>query len=185
VNEVAEIGNLRMKTKLKFALYPLVTMLCVALAFSALSQPKSKSQIAESSQANVLPLEFGRKLLLSLQSHPVEWRSNTYRLVSLGSIRFELDRETGRLKADVQGSTTSFDDVNYDVSAAVFNASGTLLGTARSECKVQRVWLGNVLTTQITLTLDFGSSLDYASAAGYAVNINRRKVLTPDEWQGK
>ena len=108
---------------------------------------------------------------------------NTYNLVSLSSIRFELDKQTSRLKADVEACEFYFDNVDYDVSAAVFDATGKLLGTARARCTLVRMWLGKVVSGADTLGLDFGVSLDYAQATTFMLSISKRKVLTPDDWQ--
>ena len=78
---------------------------------------------------------------------------------------------------------TEFDNVDYDISAAVFDAAGQMLGSARAQCKVQRMWAGNVCRTGRTITLDFGISSDYTRAAAFAVSVSNRKVLTPDDWQ--
>ena len=87
------------------------------------------------------------------------------------------------LKADIQAGVTGFDDVDYDISGAVFDAAGQMLGTARAQCKVKRIWAGNVGMMAQTIRLDFGVSLDYTRAAAFSVSISNRKVLTPDEWQ--
>jgi len=87
------------------------------------------------------------------------------------------------LKADIQAGVTGFDDVDYDISGAVFDAAGQMLGTARAQCKVKRMWAGNVFMSPQTIRLDFGVSLDYTRAAAFAVSVSNRKVLTPDEWE--
>jgi hypothetical protein len=131
---------------------------------------------------NLVPLKLGSPIPLAVQSPGVAWRGDTYRLVRLGSITFDLDRNDS-LKADIQAGLTEFDDVDYDVSGAVFDAAGQMLGTARAQCKVHRVWAGGVERRAQTIRLDFGVSLDYARAASFAVSVSNRKVLTPDEWK--
>jgi hypothetical protein len=131
---------------------------------------------------NLVPLKLGSSIPLAIQSPGVAWKGNTYHLVHLGSITFDLDKNAC-LKADIQAGVTGFDDVDYDISGAVFDAAGEMLGTARAQCKVQRMWLGNLKRTAQTIRLDFGVSLDYTRAAAFAVSISNRKVLTPDEWQ--
>jgi hypothetical protein len=87
------------------------------------------------------------------------------------------------LKGDIQAGLIGFDNVDYDISGAVFDAAGQMLGTARAQCKVHRVWAGKVKMTAQTIRLDFGVSLDYACAAAFALSVSNRKVFTPDEWQ--
>jgi len=131
---------------------------------------------------NLLPLKLGSPIPLAVRSASVAWRGDTYHLVHLGSIRFDLDKNAC-LKADIQAGLTEFDDVDYDISSAVFDAAGQMLGTARVQCKVKRMWAGNVFMSPQTIRLDFGVSLDYTRAAAFAVSVSNRKVLTPDEWQ--
>jgi len=131
---------------------------------------------------NLFPLKLGSPIPLAIQSPGVAWKGNTFQLVRLGSIRFDLDKNDC-LKADIQAGVTSFDDVDYDISGAVFDAAGHMLGTARAQCKVQRMWAGEVKVSAQTIRLDFGVSLDYTRAAAFAVSVSNRKVLTPDEWQ--
>ena len=131
---------------------------------------------------NLVPLKLGSPIPLAIQSPGVAWKGNTFHLVRLGSITFDLDKNDS-LKADIQAGVTSFDDVDYDISGAVFDAAGHMLGTARAQCKVQRMWAGEVEVSAQTIRLDFGVSLDYTRAAAFAVSVSNRKVLTPDEWQ--
>lgn len=130
-----------------------------------------------------LPFSTGRPIKIDVRSPGVTWNGSTFHLVSLGRAEFSLDRDSGALSAEVRGGVTTFDEVRYDVSGAVFDEAGNLLGTARAECEVPREWLGKCLTMQRTLTLDFGVSLDYARAKTFAIAISNRKVLTPDQWQ--
>ena len=131
---------------------------------------------------NIFPLKLGSSIPLAVQSPGVVWKGNTFQLVRLGSITFDLDK-SACLKADIQAGVTEFDNVDYDISAAVFDAAGQMLGTARAQCKVQRMWAGGVEVRAQTIRLDFGVSLDYARAAAFAVSVSNRKVLTPDEWE--
>jgi hypothetical protein len=145
--------------------------------------PQNETKKHEAAPAAAIPLKLGRSVPLRIQSSGVEWGGSTFHLVSLGSIQFALDKQTSRLKADIKAGVTEFDDVDYDVSAAVFDATGKLLGAARSRCGVQRVWAGTVFATSRTINLDFGVSLDYGQAASFMVSISKRKVLTPSDWQ--
>jgi hypothetical protein len=117
-----------------------------------------------------------------VQSAGVEWKGTTFHLVGFHSITFGLDK-SDHLTAELQGGVTGFDNVDYDINGAVFDAAGQLLGSARAQCKVQRLWAGNVLSAAQTITLDFGVSLDYVRATAFAVSISNRKVLIPDDWQ--
>src|ERR1035438_4709130 len=128
---------------------------------------------------NIMPLKLGSSIPLAVRSAGVTWKGYTSHLVELDSIRFHLDK-SGRLTAEILAEVTLFDDVDYDISGAVFDAAGQMLGSARAQCKVQRMWAGGVKTMAQTITLDFGVSLDYARATAFAVSISNRRVLTPD-----
>ena len=93
--------------------------------------PPNGTKKQEASPGPTIPLKLGRSIPLAIQSAGVEWRGNTYHLLSLGSIQFELDKPSSRLKADIKAGIAGFDNVDYDVSVAVFDATGKLLGAAR------------------------------------------------------
>lgn len=153
-----------------------------AIAVSLLTFTSTGLAAPELSTPHIIPMKLGTPTQSSVQSAGVTWRGNTYHLVSLGSATFNLDTNDC-LKADIQAGVTGFDNVDYDISGAVFDAAGQLLGTARTPCKVVAMWAGNVEMSAQTITLDFGTSLDYKRAAGFTVSISNRKVLTPDQWQ--
>ncbi|MHC4996359.1 MAG: hypothetical protein ACYTGQ_15040 [Planctomycetota bacterium] len=127
--------------------------------------------------------EVGLPVEIELESEAVEWRGNAYRLLNLKEIVFALDEEERRLTAEITGGVTMFDDVDYDVSAAVFDRQGVLLGAARAVCEVQRLWVGVVLNGETKVWLDFGVSNRYAEAERFVLSISERDVLTPDDWQ--
>jgi hypothetical protein len=117
-------------------------------------------------------------------SYPFEiWGPDSAHLLALGSIQFGLENGSNHLTAEIKAGTTSFDDVDYDIGGAVFDATGRMLGVARAPCHVNRTWLGRVLMSSETITLDFGGSLDYPGATGFMLTVSKRKVLTPDDWQ--
>ena len=124
----------------------------------------------------------GRSVAVSAQSAPVRWRGEDYRLVRVGEARFfrsPLQRVTASLKASV----LTFDNVEYEVHAALYDERGSLLGTARALCPVSRMWAGTAGITPVELHLDFGISKAYERAQWLTVGITERDVLTPDQWQ--
>jgi hypothetical protein len=123
-----------------------------------------------------------RELPIQAESAPVRWKGQEYRLVRLGEARF-FQSPRGRVTAELKGGTLTFDDVEYEVHAALFDAAGKLLGTAHTLCPVSRIWLGKPALTSTTLSLDFGISKAYARAEWFTVSITERDVLTPDQWQ--
>jgi hypothetical protein len=144
--------------------------------------PPNRTAKQEASPGPTIPLKLGRSIPLAIQSFGVEWRGNTYHLLSLGSVQFDLDKQTSRLKAEIKAAVMQFNKMDYDISAAVFDADGRLLGVARARCEIGRYWVANVVTGNDSLSLDFGVSLDYEHAASFMVSISKRKVLTPDQW---
>ncbi len=173
-----------MKSVLSPGLVCFSTVILIGLGLGAAVRPEPETPAPkDSANLRPLPLDFSQTNSISLQSTPVPWRGNDYHLLQFGKINFDLDRDTGHLTAELRGGATSFDNVDYDISAAVFGSQGQLLGTARAQQNVQRMWLGKTMLTFITVSLDFGSSLDYASAKKFQLSISNRKVLTPDDWQ--
>ena len=171
-----------MKTYMLLAAAAMVAVGVVSLLPRRLPAQPSSSVPSAGAVTNLIPFQLRSAIPLSVRSAGVEWKGNTYHLVGLSSIKFELDKND-RLTAEIQGGATTFDKVDYDISGAVFDAEGQMLGAARVQCKVERLWLGNLLTMAQTINLDFGVSLEYARAAFFAVSISNQKVLTPDEWQ--
>jgi len=146
-------------------------------------QPQNQKIDQPAKEDRFIPLKFGTSIPLSIQSDGVEWKGHVYHLLGLGSIQFALEKGSDHLTAEIKAGATSFDDVNYDISGAVFNAAGRMLGAARAQCHVERLWLGHVLMSSQTITLDFGRSLDYPNATAFMLTVSKRKVLTPDDWQ--
>jgi uncharacterized protein YjbI with pentapeptide repeats len=146
----------------------------------ALEPPKDEKKAAA---ASVFAFELDRDIRLDVQSDGVEWHGRTYRLVELGSIRFQLDKKAGHLQASANATMTAFDRVDYDVGVAVFDGKGQLLGIARCPCSVPRVWMSRILAICQTIKFDFGISLDYERAASFKVAISKRRVLTPEQWK--
>lgn len=178
-----------MKTKTELKRILAVTALGVfavggTLMIAGPAQSQSAANDQKSAPVRTIPLELGRSIPLKVQSSGVEWAGQKLHLLTLNSIQFELDKQTNHLKAEIQAEGMSFENVDYDISVAVFDAAGELLGTARTQCQLQRVWKGTFKHgLKRTISLDFGSSLGYPRATTFMVSISNRKVLTPDEWQ--
>jgi len=163
---------------------PVLVIALVGVCLSTSNgQPQNQKVDQNAKEDRLIPLTFGTSIPLSIQSDGVEWKGHVYHLLGLGSIQFALEKESDHLTADIKAGTTSFDDVDYDISGAVFDAAGRMLGVARARCHVDRTWLGRVLMSSENITLDFGRSLDYSNATGFMLTVSKRKVLTPDDWQ--
>jgi hypothetical protein len=155
--------------------------LAVALGSTALAGQEGAPPAAPAA-SGATAIAFGRPIPVDVKSAGVEWKGHTYHLVRIGRAEFHLAEE-GRLKAVLSAGITTFDDVDYEVHAAVFDAAGRLLGTAKAPCKVQRIWVGKTLLSAVKLELDFGVSRAYAQAKSFTLAVSDRKVLTPDDWQ--
>jgi hypothetical protein len=168
---------------LKFRI-PLLSIALVGVCLiTSNGQPQSQKINQPANGERLMPLRFGTSIPLSIQSDGVEWKGHVYHLLALGSIQFALENGSDHLTAVIKAGTTSFDDVDYDIGGAVFDAAGRMLGVARAQCHVDRTWLGRVLMSSQTISLDFGRSLDYPNATGFMLTVSKRKVLTPDDWQ--
>lgn len=122
-----------------------------------------------------------REIPVSVSSHPVRWRDQDYRLVHIAEAQFSISA-TGRLTGIVSAGVNTFDNVDYDVHCAVFDAQGRLLGTASTVCSVPRIWVGTLGVSPVKLQLDFGVSEAYKRGEWFTLGITERKVLTPDQW---
>lgn len=138
---------------------------------------KAVAKIAERSR-----FEPGKEIEIELQSHPVKWRDSEVHLLRFNRLRFDLDEETSTLTAELKGGVITFDQVDYEVSGAVFDEAGGLLGAGRSMCQVQRRWLGRTALMKRELLLNFGASLDFSKARSFQLSISRQVVLTPEQW---
>jgi hypothetical protein len=157
------------------------------LALLSLAAPPAAALAAEPQKAaapsppGALPFQLHRDVPIEVRSKGVEWKGQTIHLVQLHHAMFQLSARA-RLTGKLRGRIITFDEVDYDVHAAVFDASGALLGTARALLPVERIWLGKVLSSEAEVDLDFGISDGYHSAKSFTVAVSQRRVLTPEEW---
>jgi hypothetical protein len=145
--------------------------------------PQSEPNSREGTPGPTIPLKLGESIPLAIQSAGVEWRGGVYRLVELRSIQFDFNGQTSRLTAQIKADVRTFDNVDYDVSVAVFDAAGKLLGADRTLCSVPHIMHGKSTILERTINFDFGVSLDYSRATAFTVGVSKRKVLTPDDRQ--
>ena len=162
---------------------PAATAATVSGRPNGTTPPESSSPGRVQVPARPLPLRISDPTKLDIQSAPVHWQGGPVHLVTLASFRCELDATTKQLTASIEGSLLTFDEVDYDVSAVVFDRWGEVLGAARAVCKVPRIWLGVYASQPVALNLDFGRSNRFADATHVMVAISDRDVLTPDQWQ--
>src|ERR1035438_2982742 len=80
-----------------------------SLPWRLTAQPSSNAP-PTGAVTNIIILKLGSSIPLAVRSVGVTWKGNTFHLVGLGSIRFDLD-ESDRLTAEIQGGVTMFDDV--------------------------------------------------------------------------
>lgn len=126
----------------------------------------------------------GKAIPIRVTSAPVRWKGNDYRLVRIGEATFS-QSPLGRVTAMLSAGVLTFDNVEYEVHAALFDEAGKLLGTAHTLCPVTRIWVGVAGTVSTTLALDFGISKAYDRARWFTVSVTERDVLTPDQWPKK
>lgn len=153
------------------------------LTFSVV-RDKAKPATATSTPLPIqkLSLTPNDGLTFPLRSEAVRWRGNNTYLLTLGQPTFRLDPNTQRLTATSDAGLVTFDAVTYTVTATIYNAAGKALGTAQTKVPIQRVWLGQTLSTSHEVQFDFGPSAQFAGAARYSLSISQERVLTPDEW---
>ncbi len=134
--------------------------------------------------ARIRPVEWNRTIPIQMESTGVAVDGTLRHLVHLGSIHFERDPASHRLTATVQAGLTCSDNVEHEISAAVLDENGELLGTARITCRVETLILGRVVTTSRKLELDFGTSLDYPRVTRFALSVNKARIVNPSTTAG-
>jgi len=146
------------------------------------AQDAPPTDVEARKSAVTIPFQSDEPVSFQLQSDDVIWRGQTFHLLRLVEAKFSLD-ETAHLRASLKGGSTTFDDVEYTIHAAVFDSDGMLLGTASTTYQVQRVWVGVLVHVQVKLDMDFGISKRYTDAASVMLTTSSMDVLTPDQWQ--
>ncbi len=154
----------------------------VFVSQEAATQPPAQNGMARLAPAGSYALLWDKPLEIDVKSPGVKWADHTYHLVRLGRAQFHLSA-LSRLTATFNAGTNTFDNVDYDVHVAIFDAQGKLLGTGKTICSVSRIWAGRSGLTSKTLEVDFGVNRDYSQAEFFSVAISNSQVLTPDQWQ--
>ena len=164
----------------RFALSSLAT--CVTAGLTADSVSKRRHGGHRSTPERI-PFEFEKAVRLEMTSTPVIWQEQPFHLVTLNAATLVLDRDQDQLTARVAAAILTFDNVDYDISICIFDSDHLLLGVARTQCKVPRVWAGRFFSQSKNLHFDFGISRAWQRATSLQVSISDRAVLTPDAWQ--
>lgn len=166
--------------KSKMILYGVSVTIAAAFLIGATTGSQSGPTKIQGTHA----FTFDKPIPLDLKSTGVVWRGQTYHLLQFNSIRFEITEES-HLTAEVNGAVCCFDDVEYTLHGAVYDASGALLGTATAPFKVQKLWVGYVVREDDdrSFPLDFGISTNYGNAKHFALAISERTVKTPKQWE--
>jgi hypothetical protein len=125
------------------------------------------SHAAEKPLESPISLVLDESIKVSILAPDVKISGESRCPVSLSKIRFAFDHATNRLTAKVTAGKLMFDNVNYVVSGAVFDADGGLLGAARVVCEIRREILRVVLAVTQELVLDFGRSRRYSDAKSF------------------
>src|ERR1700759_4345725 len=92
-----------------------IPIISCAFLLDSNGQPKTRDSNQEVNRDSMISIKFGSPIPLKVQSNPVEWKGNKFSLVKLGSLRFNLERDTGRLTAEAEAGVTTFDNVDYDI----------------------------------------------------------------------
>jgi hypothetical protein len=133
---------------------------------------------AKAAVSGAVSLKLAEKMRIDAQSVPVKVRGADLHIVSIGTATFDLDKDS-RLSARLNAAVCQYAKVVYRVSAAVFDASGQLLGAAVHDEAVERYSVGKELTLLKEIALDFGVSKAYRGAKLVAVAISEPEVPTP------
>ena len=134
-----------------------------------------------------IPLILGDPIAVNIGSNAVEWKNGTYAPLHLNQVLFHLDNKS-RLTATLGASVLTLATVDYDVHAAVFDAEGRLLGTAKTTCQIEAQeiwWYGHPVRDLREVKLDFGVSNSYGNAKHFALAISDCDILIPEQRKGR
>jgi hypothetical protein len=85
------------------------------------------------------------------------------------------------LRATLSAAVVQYSGVDYQISGAVFDASGKLLGVASAVEKVQYIRLGYMPTIFRKIELEFGASQAYRHAAFAVFSVSDPAVPKPPD----
>ena len=125
-----------------------------------------------------VPFTPGKEVKIGLSSSPVKVNDTDLHLIFIGSGTFRLDKES-RLTAVLKAGVAQYAKVEYQISAAVFDAAGALLGAAGHKEAVEYIREGRWPTVAREIGLDFGVSKAFKDAAFVVVAISDRDVPKP------
>lgn len=121
------------------------------------------------------PLKWGQATEVGARSNPIKGGKHDIHIITIQSAKFDLDSDS-RLTVTLRAMIVQHAQVDYWISAAVFDAEGRLLGAASHKEAVRRVMLGRVGMTTRDIALDFGLSNGYGRAAFATVAVGERDV---------
>ena len=125
----------------------------------------------------LIPFELGKPIPVSVT---VKTDVTGYKLFHLREIEFLLNKKshlTAKIATNYITGLTELPTITHNVHAAVFDATGKLLGTANASCKIH-TWatVGAVASVLGEMSVDFGTSLNYDKAKYFALAINEPEI---------
>jgi hypothetical protein len=123
-------------------------------------------------------LKMGHPLEILARSNPVKGKDRDAYVITIEKVTFDVAGDS-RLTAKLFTMIVQMAQVDYWISAAVYDAKGKLHGAASHMEAVKRVMLGRVVMATRDITLDFGISKGFARAAFATVVVGERDVPIP------
>lgn len=122
---------------------------------------------------NAAALKFDQQFDLPAYSKPITVGTEKLSVVKIGRGTFHLD-DQGHLTGTLKGGVLQFHKMTYWIHAAVFDATGDLLGVAAHKLQVRNIRTGSIITLLAEMPLDFGISDRFKSARYVAASVSDR-----------
>ncbi|MCD0459581.1 hypothetical protein LOC72_08845 [Roseiconus lacunae] len=123
---------------------------------------------------------LGSPFNINRASPPITYREQPINIIRLDSGTLHLDAND-RLVGKIHAHVAQYNDINLDVSFAVFDENTELLGTARHTEVVRKVYISAMMATTENWIIDFGRSKTFHNASKLAVAFHDVPVPNPFE----
>jgi hypothetical protein len=128
----------------------------------------------------VCSFKLGFPFAIDQASPPVSDQEDAINIIRLESGILHLD-ENDRLVGKIHAHVFQYNNVNLDVSFAVFDENSELLGVARHTEIVRKIYISTMMGTTDDWTIDFGRSKGFRRASTLAVAF--QDVPVPDPFK--
>ena len=121
--------------------------------------------------SNTIDVEINREFTIHVASPQLQLESSKPSLVYLESGILTADKHD-RLTATISATIKTYSNVEYRISAALFDDQNSLLGSATNQISIKYVRLGRMGMTYRDIEFDFGCSRTYRNVSRLMLAFN-------------